>query len=182
MTYTLHATLAFSTVLPAVASTYLLFVGLMPKVEGPRFRQEKLHSVSLMLLWLGGAALFLLPIFPNQLYPLVWIAPFLIFIAFEFLFEREGLLANLSRGRWEEVVLGALAGLICGFFWEMWNFWSDPKWRYAIPYLHRFLIFEMPLLGYAGYLPFGIGCIALASWWSRKIHKAPLADGIIPPR
>jgi hypothetical protein len=40
----------------------------------------------------------------------------------------------------------------------LWNFWSLAKWKYSIPFAHRFEIFEMPLLGYAGYLPFGLEC------------------------
>jgi hypothetical protein len=31
-----------------------------------------------------------------------------------------------------------------------------------VPFVHRFQIFEMPLLGYAGYLPFGLECLAVA--------------------
>jgi hypothetical protein len=34
-------------------------------------------------------------------------------------------------------------------------------WEYAIPSVHRFQLFEMPLLGYAGYLPFGLDCLAV---------------------
>ena len=52
----------------------------------------------------------------------------------------------------------ALAALFCGFFWELWNTWSLAKWEYAIPLVQRFELFEMPLLGYAGYLPFGLEC------------------------
>jgi recombinational DNA repair protein (RecF pathway) len=31
---------------------------------------------------------------------------------------------------------------------------------YAIPYVDVLHVFEMPLLGYAGYLPFGLACAA----------------------
>jgi hypothetical protein len=43
----------------------------------------------------------------------------------------------------------------------MWNVHSLNKWIYSVPYVHRFLVFEMPLLGFAGYLPFGLECAAL---------------------
>ena len=55
-----------------------------------------------------------------------------------------------------------LAALICGFFWELWNGYSLAKWIYAVPYVHRFPLFEMPILGYAGYLPFGLECAVVA--------------------
>jgi hypothetical protein len=38
----------------------------------------------------------------------------------------------------------------------MWNYWSFPKWIYLIPYVDRPKLFEMPLLGYGGYLPFAL--------------------------
>ena len=43
----------------------------------------------------------------------------------------------------------------------MWNFWSLPKWHYSVPLVQAFHIFEMPVLGYAGYLPFGLECFCL---------------------
>ena len=43
----------------------------------------------------------------------------------------------------------------------MWNGHSLAKWVYAVPYVDAFHVFEMPLLGYAGYLPFGLACLAV---------------------
>ena len=37
-----------------------------------------------------------------------------------------------------------------------------------MPYVHRFQIFEMPLLGYAGYLPFGVECEVIAELFLRR--------------
>jgi hypothetical protein len=45
----------------------------------------------------------------------------------------------------------------------MWNYWSLAKWEYRIPFVHRFLVFEMPILGYAGYLPFGLECALIGN-------------------
>jgi hypothetical protein len=59
-------------------------------------------------------------------------------------------------------VLLAISALLCGFFWEMWNYRSLAKWIYAVPYVNRFHLFEMPILGYAGYLPFGMECAVVA--------------------
>jgi hypothetical protein len=38
----------------------------------------------------------------------------------------------------------------------MWNFYSYPKWIYHIPWGNALHVFEMPLLGYGGYLPFAL--------------------------
>ena len=43
------------------------------------------------------------------------------------------------------------------------------KWIYAVPYVHRFQVWEMPLLGFGGYLPFGMECAAVAAWISPKL-------------
>ena len=46
--------------------------------------------------------------------------------------------------------------LVCGFLWEMWNQWSYPKWVYHVPGVGFAKVFEMPILGYLGYLPFSL--------------------------
>jgi hypothetical protein len=56
----------------------------------------------------------------------------------------------LRDGDWSPVLLLALSALVCGFFWEMWNFHSSPRWAYAVPYVNRFHLFEMPAVGYFG--------------------------------
>lgn len=66
---------------------------------------------------------------------------------------------------WLLFIITALAGLICGFFWEMWNYYSLSRWEYVIPQVHGFQLFEMPLLGYAGYLPFGLTCVAIVDFF-----------------
>jgi hypothetical protein len=68
----------------------------------------------------------------------------------------------MAKGDWRPTVSAALAALLCGFFWEMWNYHSLAKWIYSIPYVERIKIFEMPILGYMGYLPFGLLCIEVS--------------------
>ena len=69
---------------------------------------------------------------------------------------------DLGCGDWRTIVRLSLAAVICGCFWEMWNMHSLARWVYDVPYVGRFKIFEMPLLGYAGYGPFGWECAAVA--------------------
>ena len=72
-----------------------------------------------------------------------------------------------ASGDWRRVVASAAAAMICGVFWEMWNDLSLAKWIYRVPFVHRFPLFEMPILGYAGYLPFGLTCAALGDMLER---------------
>jgi hypothetical protein len=68
----------------------------------------------------------------------------------------------MTRGDWRPLLQPALAGLACGFFWELWSYGSLAQWHYSIPHVQRFHLFEMPVLGYAGYLPFGVLCAVVA--------------------
>jgi hypothetical protein len=65
------------------------------------------------------------------------------------------------RGDWRPLVLSALAALVCGFWWELWNGYSLVHWEDTLPYVHALKIFEMPIFGYAGYVPFGILCLGI---------------------
>ncbi len=65
----------------------------------------------------------------------------------------------MAGGDWRRAATWMLAALVCGWFWEMWNWQSDPKWIYTVPGVERWHVFEMPLLGFAGYLPFGLECL-----------------------
>jgi len=63
-----------------------------------------------------------------------------------------------------------------GFFWEFWNYLSPfVKWKYNVPYVGFLKIFEMPILGYFGYLPFALEIYAFY-WFVRGLfyHKEHL--------
>ncbi len=168
--YVLWASLAFSTVLPAVSATRALlatFPGITAGLDrGPALRPPAGTASTLLLL--AGAGLFAIGIYPDLTYPLLWISPFAIIICLQHLLGQPTIFAPLGAGDWREVWRWALAALVCGLFWETWNFFSAAKWVYSVPFVHRFEIFEMPLLGYAGYLPFGLEC-ALAVDLARRV-------------
>jgi hypothetical protein len=43
----------------------------------------------------------------------------------------------------------------------MWNYNAMSKWYYTVPFVGFGKVFEMPILGYLGYLPFGWEVYAL---------------------
>src|SRR5260370_6487285 len=104
-------------------------------------------------------------------YPLVWISLVLIFEPLNCWLGREHFMEYLERGDWRPIVSLSVGALICGFFWEMWNYYSWPKRIYHTPGAQFLHVFEMPLLGYGGdragvladlfllYLFFGGGCL-----------------------
>jgi hypothetical protein len=179
LTYAIHATIAFSTVLPAVMSTTELLqsyhvLGRMrfhrPLVLGNR----RMYAAA--MLTFASCGLIGVAVSPDYWYPLLWVSPALILVSLQVLFNEENIVQKLERGEWHVVTLPALAALVCGFFWEMWNYYSYPKWAYCIPYVQRFQIFEMPLLGYLGYLPFGLQCSVVADLVAR-LMKGPCEAG-----
>jgi len=161
--YAINASLAFATVLPAVLSTHRLLMTYSTFHSG----LKRLVAITLVedkrtagaLLIVAGASLMLIGRYPDLLYPLVWGAPLLVITSLQTLKGDRTIFKGLSHGDWRAFIGAAMAALICGFFWEMWNFYSMSRWEYAIPFVDRFHIFEMPLLGYGGYLPFGLECL-----------------------
>jgi len=164
--YFFFATLPFSTVLPAVLSTQQSFHRWLqervrlplpnPLSEGP---SSLLAAVSVLMLSVAG--LTAIGIWPDYLFPLLWISPLLIIVSLQFLSGQTHIFSSTAMQNGSMLVSSALAGLTCGFFWEMWNYFSLAKWEYSIPFVNRFRLFEMPILGYAGYLPFGLECMAI---------------------
>jgi hypothetical protein len=164
--YFLFATLSFSTVLPAIVGTreWLLSFPRWHRTYGRffpvRISFPRLFAAAVLLA--SGAGLFLLGIYPNHLFTLLWISPLLILVSLQVLLKETHMLSPLTEGDWRFVLASALAALLCGVFWEMWNFYSLAKWVYQVPFVQRFHAFEMPILGYAGYLPFGLECGVVA--------------------
>ena len=174
--YVLFATLSFSTVLPAIATTREWLVSFSwwngayqhffpVRISFPRLFAAAVLSAS-------GTGLFLLGVYPNHLFALLWVSPLLILVSLQVLLKETHIFSPLRVGDWRFVLASALAALLCGVFWEMWNFYSLAKWVYHVPFVQRFHIFEMPILGFAGYLPFGLECSVVAEMILKGKKKA----------
>jgi hypothetical protein len=160
--YALFATISFSTVMPAVFGTAELvgsFSWTHRYSEGPKFYPARSTIISFFLL--GISMLAVLLIWPEYFFPLMWLSVFLIIEPINIILGYPALTDFTKRGDWRPIISLGLGCLICGFFWEMWNFWSYPKWIYMIPYVDFWHVFEMPLLGYGGYLPFALELFVL---------------------
>jgi len=163
--YFWHATLSFSTVLPAVLGTREWIAGSSLVRQGFRdFVRVRLpcpKAVAAGVLVASGAGLAGVGVWPNLLFPLLWVSPLLIIVSMQVIRGEPNMTDDMARGDWRPFVASASAALMCGGFWEMWNYYSLAKWTYAVPFVQKFLIFEMPVLGFAGYLPFGLECAAI---------------------
>jgi hypothetical protein len=173
--YVLFATLPFATVLPAVLST-AEWLETSPKTAAglDRFVMVKIARPKLaagVASAMGLLGLALLGVWPDFLFPLLWLAPLAVLTAARVFQGRETIFQGLEKGDWRRVYRLAVAGLICGFFWELWNYFSLAKWMYDVPWVGRAKLFEMPVLGYAGYLPFGWTCAALGDGLAAMLKK-----------
>jgi hypothetical protein len=158
----MFATVSFSTVIPAVFETSLL-LKTVHLFDG--FRLEERHRITKNLLYgmmFAGMLTFVGPMFyPRVFYPLIWISFFLILDPINYMNGRPSIISHL-RDRRLAVPLSIYAGAtVCGFLWEFWNYWAIPKWHYSIPFVDFLKVFEMPVLGYLGYGPFGLELFAM---------------------
>jgi hypothetical protein len=147
-------TLSFVFVLPALATSRDL---LRSFVRVPHPAAVRLPSwTAPVLVTVGLICLPLLYLFPDQTYPLVWVAPLLVLDGVADLRGRPNVFALVREGRAGPVLLVAAAGLVTGVLWELWNWGAVPHWDYRIPYLGFLPVFQMPVLGYLGYPPFAL--------------------------
>ncbi|MBI4445141.1 MAG: hypothetical protein HY645_04465 [Acidobacteria bacterium] len=151
--------IAFGTVLPALFETERLLrnLGLFATRTGPRLRVGQPLLVRWLLLGaLMLAALLLKPVF---FFPALWLAFIFLLDPLVYRYDRsESLLGQAESGNYERILRLMTAGLICGLLWEFWNFWSGAKWIYSLPFFYSLKIFEMPALGFLGFLPFALEC------------------------
>ena len=166
--YAFYATICFSSVLPAVTATAALLHTFnafddgnyadMGTVDIRGWRSIAVFSA------VAAAGLVGIVFAPQWTFPLLWLSPLTVFVLLQVAFREDSVLDRLKTGNWSLVFRFSVAALICGFAWETWNFYAVAKWVYSVPYVHAFQIWEMPLAGFAGYLPFGVECAAVTAW------------------
>ena len=156
--WTVYA-LAFATVLPAVLETDLLFdhLGVARRVRGLAFQvSARWLRVSVVS---GFVMMALVALLPRYCFPLVWVALVLILDPVLYHLDKEAsFLGQASRGSYQRLTRLMLAGLSCGVLWEFWNYGSGAKWIYDIPFFDQWKVFEMPLPGFLGFMPFALEC------------------------
>ncbi|MHB9014106.1 MAG: hypothetical protein ACYC49_17980, partial [Ignavibacteriaceae bacterium] len=170
--FVLLASLCFSTVMPAVfesAELVATFDWLNKIKISKQIKPDKKYSYSLLIL--GLVMLFLIILLPHYFYFLIWVSLYLIIEPVNILLGNKNLFNYLSTGNWKPLLSLIIGVLICAFFWEMWNYFSYPKWIYFLPGVNFIHIFEMPLLGYLGYLPFSLELFAIFNLINGSILK-----------
>lgn len=160
--YAVLSSISFSTVIPAVFVTAEWLSGFAFVRRFSTLRPIPDTTARRLLMLLAGALLLSLTLaLPRYFFPFVWVAPYLVTAALNGLLGYRTLEQAAARGNRVPHLSLALGALVCGFFWELWNYWAFPRWVYTVPFVDFAHVFEMPLLGYGGYLPFGLELFAL---------------------
>jgi hypothetical protein len=158
----IEASLSYSTVIPAVFEVSELIGSFGFIKRFARLPSLVLSRPQIILAGVFGlGSLVTMLIWPTYLFPMTWLCLFFIFDPINNLTGRPSIIAQVKNGDYRTVVAFALGALVCGFFWEMWNRDASVSWEYNIGYLDFARIFQMPLLGYGGYLPFGLETYAV---------------------
>ena len=155
-------TLSFTTVIPSVFGTAELvstFNWVQGIKKGPVVKPTVKLTITFFLV--GWGMLILLILLPKYFFVFIWLSVFFITEPINVWLNNRTLMYATGQGDWRIVLSLWLGCLICGFFWEMWNYYSYPKWVYSVPFVDFLHIFEMPALGYLGYLPFSLELYAL---------------------
>lgn len=170
--YFLLASLSFSTVMPAVFGTAEL-AGTFKWIKRIKINKKVEDEKSLSLkLFVGGiVSLLLVLIFPDYFFYLIWLSVYLIIEPINYKLNNRTLISYTSQGNWKPIVSLAVGCLICGFFWEMWNYYSYPQWKYHLQIANFLHVFEMPILGYLGYIPFSLELYAIYNFVSGLFSK-----------
>lgn len=171
----LYACIVSSGLLPIAFEWYCLFKT-FPKLRerfsnGIKIKTNTLIDNLILLACFGG--MFASGLLPNTMFFMLWIGPPIILAI---VLKKIGVwtpVMEIGNGNWTPSLLGALTYFVTGLCLEGQNYLSaihspnlwteDPAyWQYSLPYVDVLHVFEMPLLGLWGYLPFGIYCWL---WW-----------------
>jgi len=102
-----------------------------------------------------------------RLFVLVWLGFIFLLDPINFHLGLPSLVGDFAQGRLSRFYSLLISGFVCGWLWEFWNYWAAAKWHYIFPILQHWKIFEMPIPGYLGFLPFSVECFTMyvtASW------------------
>ena len=160
--YVFWTTLSFTTVIPAVfgSAEFIASLDFIKNLKrGSVIGTAKRTTLSFFVL--GWLMLALMLIWPNIFFLFVWLSLYFILEPINIWLGNRSLAEWTQKGDWRPIMALWLGVLLTAFFWEMWNFYSYPKWIYHVAWGDWLHLFEMPLLGYGGYLPFALELYAV---------------------
>lgn len=178
---------SFATIIPGVLLTYGIIRIIIKDIH---WKPLKVTRGLLVTLFVMGFFFLAIPVIPFSMYfsgraadpdlffwlewarnthlaeytaAFVWTGLVMVLEPLNYLLGGPSLLRSMQKGNYTSLVGLALAGLACGYLWEFWNFWAHTKWYYTVPIWGHIKLFEMPILGYGGFITFAWELYALVS-------------------
>lgn len=154
---------AFGTVIPGI---YLAKEVIHRAIGDLPVRPVSFKPRMSTLVTLGFLILLLVLLFPRFLFALTWVFLIPIMDVVNYRLGHTSFIREMAEGRAGAIVSTLLAGMACGFLWEVWNYWAISKWVYSVPLFEDVKLFEMPILGYLGFAFFAIETIAFLNFFN----------------
>jgi hypothetical protein len=163
---------SFATIIPGIFETADLIESFGWFRTGPPVRFSRSAQKGMIIF---GTICLLLPLVAPQaaaarLFVLVWIGFVFLLDPINYGLRLPSLIGDFAEGRRSRFCSLLASGFVCGWLWEFWNYWAAAKWHYVFPMFQDWKIFEMPLPGYLGFLPFALECFVMyvsAMWLLR---------------
>jgi len=153
--------LAFASVIPALLELSRLF---QTALRGKTISFIPLKTTPGLLngyMLLGLLLLFLSVLAPHLFFPLVWLGFIFLLEPVNYRLKINSFLTDAQSHYGNRIISWLLAGFAAGLLWESLNYWAGSHWEYSIPYLNFCKIFQMPVFGYGGFLPFALEVFAI---------------------
>lgn len=163
--------IAYASVIPALREMSFFIEGFFENKKLSLFQVRITPFLLKLLVAIGWLFLFLSLCWPGLFFPLVWLCFFFLLEPLNFRLKNETLLEHQERGDWKMIWSWIAAGLTAGIFWELWNFWAGSHWEYNLPYLDFWRVFQMPVFGYTGFMPFALEIFAFDQLFSGLCKK-----------
>jgi hypothetical protein len=171
----------YATVLPAVRLGFAL---VSPDVRSGIRVAPPAPRATRPLFALFTASLVLVLALPRVAFPLAWLLLWFLFEAE--LARREDSAARLSSPfqAWRTKDRGVAGRYLAialpfGLLWESLNYGCERGWVYTVPHFESWKLFEMPLPGYLGYLPFLLECGAALALLERAVVRLDATRAIV---
>jgi hypothetical protein len=167
---------SFATITPGIFETADLIEGFGSFRRGMPVRFSRGARRVMMMF---GAISLLVPLVTPQhtsryLFAFVWIGFVFLLDPINYQLGLPSLIRDFAEGRRSRFYSLLISGFICGWLWEFWNYWAAAKWHYIFPILQGWKVFEMPLPGYLGFLPFALECFVMyvtAAWFIGRLTR-----------
>lgn len=170
--------LAFAMIMPGIfqttelLETFRLFDSF--RITNLKVSNKIIYSSVVLGFFFIMAPLLISSDYARFLFGLVWTGYVMIFEPIVYSSKGESLLRDLEEGSLARILNLFVAGYICGFLWEFWNFWAASKWVYTAPFMKDIKIFEMPVAGFLGFGPFAWEYFCFYNFC--KLIKRPFAQ------